>query len=73
MIVWDIRQKTMWCELFDNNNSRISQVAWSPEDGLHLLTGMVWSSHVMMNETILVNDMLIISQSLLPLTPSSGQ
>ena len=73
MIVWDIRQKTMWCELFDNNNSRISQVAWSPEDGLHLLTGMVWSSHVMMSETILVNDMLILSQSLLPLTPSSGQ
>ena len=39
VIVWDIRQKAMWCELFDNNNSRISQVAWSPEDGLHLLTG----------------------------------
>ena len=40
MIVWDVRQKAIWCELFDNNTSRISQVAWSPKDGLQLLTGI---------------------------------
>ena len=39
VIVWDIRQKAVWCELFDNNSSRVSQVAWNPEDGLQLLTG----------------------------------
>ena len=39
VIVWDIRQKAVWCELFDNNTSRVSQVAWNPEDGLQLLTG----------------------------------
>ena len=73
MIVWDIRQKTMWCELFDNNNSRISQVAWSPEDGLHLLTGMIWPTHVLMNDIAIFNDIPAPSQTLLPLTLSSGQ
>ena len=39
VIVWDIRQKAVWCELFDNNTNRASQVAWHPHDGLQLLTG----------------------------------
>lgn len=39
VIVWDIRQKAMWCELFDNNTSRVASVAWHPQDGLQLLTG----------------------------------
>lgn len=39
VVVWDIRQKTVWCELFDNNTNRVSQVAWNPHDGLQLLTG----------------------------------
>lgn len=39
VIVWDIRQKAVWCELFDNNNSCIASVAWHPQDGLQLITG----------------------------------
>ncbi|CAM9755309.1 unnamed protein product, partial [Hapterophycus canaliculatus] len=38
-IVWDLKQKKPWCELRDANRAPITDVAWNPEQGQHLVTG----------------------------------
>ncbi|KAK8789941.1 hypothetical protein WA158_006721 [Blastocystis sp. Blastoise] len=43
--LWDIRQKTPWCELCDPNNSRISDMIWNPTDGLQLITCVENDTH----------------------------
>jgi len=37
-IVWDLRQKKPWCELKDAVRGRIADVAWNPDQGLHIVT-----------------------------------
>eukprot|EP00953_Heterococcus_sp_UTEX-ZZ885_P041552 21197-Heterococcus_DN1.PRE.2 len=37
-IVWDLRAKKPWCELRDSARSVVSDVAWNPDQGLHLVT-----------------------------------
>jgi protein transport protein SEC31 len=37
-IVWDLRQKKPWCELRDAARGAIADVAWNPDQGLHILT-----------------------------------
>eukprot|EP00639_Heterosigma_akashiwo_P027630 CAMPEP_0194667028 /NCGR_PEP_ID=MMETSP0295-20121207/3088_1 /TAXON_ID=39354 /ORGANISM="Heterosigma akashiwo, Strain CCMP2393" /LENGTH=651 /DNA_ID=CAMNT_0039549433 /DNA_START=46 /DNA_END=1997 /DNA_ORIENTATION=- len=37
-IVWDLRQKKPWCELKDTIRGRIADVAWNPDQGLHIVT-----------------------------------
>jgi len=37
-IVWDLRQKKPWCELKDSVRGRVADVAWNPDQGLHILT-----------------------------------
>lgn len=36
--VWDLRAKTPWCELRDVRGSPVSDIAWNPSEGLHLIT-----------------------------------
>ena len=36
--IWDLRQKKAWCELRDPSGGTISDVAWNPDQGLHLVT-----------------------------------
>jgi len=39
VVVWDLRQKKPWCELrVESNNSSVSDVAWNPTQGLHMMT-----------------------------------
>lgn len=38
-IVWDLKQKKPWCELRDSNRAPVTDVAWNPEQGQHLVTG----------------------------------
>lgn len=38
-IVWDLKQKKPWCELKDPNRAPITDVAWNPDQGQHLVTG----------------------------------
>lgn len=38
-IVWDLKQKKPWCELKDPNRAPVTDVAWNPEQGQHLVTG----------------------------------
>ena len=38
-IVWDLKQKKPWCELRDPNRAPITDVAWNPDQGQHLVTG----------------------------------
>ena len=37
-IVWDLRQKKAWCELRDPTGGTVSDIAWNPDQGLHLIT-----------------------------------
>lgn len=37
-IVWDLRQKKAWCELRDPSGCSVSDIAWNPDQGLHLVT-----------------------------------
>eukprot|EP01041_Mallomonas_annulata_P003398 gene3398-6750_t len=37
-IIWDLRQKKAWCELRDPTGGCVSDVAWNPDQGLHLVT-----------------------------------
>jgi protein transport protein SEC31 len=37
-IVWDLRQKRAWCELREPSGGSISDIAWNPDQGLHLIT-----------------------------------
>eukprot|EP00604_Paraphysomonas_vestita_P002038 CAMPEP_0174819872 /NCGR_PEP_ID=MMETSP1107-20130205/3327_1 /TAXON_ID=36770 /ORGANISM="Paraphysomonas vestita, Strain GFlagA" /LENGTH=477 /DNA_ID=CAMNT_0016034125 /DNA_START=672 /DNA_END=2102 /DNA_ORIENTATION=+ len=37
-IVWDLRQKKAWCELKDPSGGCVSDIAWNPDQGLHLIT-----------------------------------
>ncbi|CAN0577712.1 unnamed protein product, partial [Ectocarpus sp. 12 AP-2014] len=37
-IVWDLKQKKPWCELRDPNRAPITDVAWNPDQGQHLVT-----------------------------------
>ncbi|CAM9628396.1 unnamed protein product, partial [Phaeothamnion confervicola] len=37
-IVWDLRQKKPWCELRDSSRASCADVAWNPDEGLHLVT-----------------------------------
>eukprot|EP00602_Paraphysomonas_sp_CaronLab_P004721 CAMPEP_0185020746 /NCGR_PEP_ID=MMETSP1103-20130426/3384_1 /TAXON_ID=36769 /ORGANISM="Paraphysomonas bandaiensis, Strain Caron Lab Isolate" /LENGTH=1052 /DNA_ID=CAMNT_0027551833 /DNA_START=113 /DNA_END=3271 /DNA_ORIENTATION=+ len=37
-IVWDLRQKKAWCELREPSGCCISDIAWNPDQGLHLVT-----------------------------------
>jgi len=36
--IWDLRQKKAWCELRDPAGGLVSDVAWNPDQGLHLVT-----------------------------------
>eukprot|EP01038_Epipyxis_sp_PR26KG_P012063 gene12063-16144_t len=36
--IWDLRQKRAWCELRDPAGGLVSDVAWNPDQGLHLVT-----------------------------------
>lgn len=36
--IWDLRQKKTWCELRDPSGGLVSDVAWNPDQGLHLVT-----------------------------------
>lgn len=36
--VWDLRQKRAWCELRDPSGGVVSDLAWNPDQGLHILT-----------------------------------
>ena len=36
--IWDLRQKKAWCELRDPTGGNVSDVAWNPDQGLHLMT-----------------------------------
>ena len=40
-IVWDLRQKKAWCELRDPQQGTVADIAWNPDQGLHLVTGDV--------------------------------
>lgn len=37
-IIWDLRQKRAWCELREPSGGSISDIAWNPDQGLHLIT-----------------------------------
>jgi protein transport protein SEC31 len=37
-IVWDLRQKKAWCELRDPSGGPVADIAWNPDQGLHLVT-----------------------------------
>lgn len=37
-IIWDLRQKRAWCELRDPSGGAVSDIAWNPDQGLHLIT-----------------------------------
>lgn len=37
-IIWDLRQKKAWYELRDPAGGCVSDVAWNPNQGLHLVT-----------------------------------
>ncbi|CAM9639517.1 unnamed protein product [Scytosiphon promiscuus] len=37
-IVWDLKQKKPWCELREPNRTPITDVAWNPDQGQHLVT-----------------------------------
>ena len=37
-IIWDLRQKKPWCELREANRSAISDIAWNPQEGMHIIT-----------------------------------
>jgi protein transport protein SEC31 len=36
--IWDLRQKKAWCELRDPMGGCVADVAWNPDQGLHLVT-----------------------------------
>ena len=36
--VWDLRQKKPWCEIRVENNCPVSDIAWNPTQGLHIMT-----------------------------------
>jgi len=36
--VWDLRQKKAWCELRDPSGGCVSDLAWNPDQGLHIVT-----------------------------------
>ena len=38
VVVWDIRQKKPWCELRCENGCPVSDMAWNPTQGLHMMT-----------------------------------
>lgn len=37
-IIWDLRAKKAWCELRDPSGCAVSDIAWNPDQGLHLVT-----------------------------------
>ncbi|RYG68084.1 hypothetical protein EON64_05940, partial [archaeon] len=36
--IWDLRQKRAWCELRDPANGVVADIAWNPDQGLHIVT-----------------------------------
>jgi protein transport protein SEC31 len=36
--IWDLRQKKAWCELRDPSGGSIADIAWNPDQGLHIIT-----------------------------------
>eukprot|EP00579_Thalassiosira_antarctica_P000907 CAMPEP_0201876878 /NCGR_PEP_ID=MMETSP0902-20130614/8436_1 /ASSEMBLY_ACC=CAM_ASM_000551 /TAXON_ID=420261 /ORGANISM="Thalassiosira antarctica, Strain CCMP982" /LENGTH=1129 /DNA_ID=CAMNT_0048404213 /DNA_START=68 /DNA_END=3457 /DNA_ORIENTATION=+ len=38
VVVWDLRQKKPWCELRVESNCPVSDIAWNPTQGLHMMT-----------------------------------
>eukprot|EP00986_Skeletonema_menzelii_P016410 scaffold14541_cov137-Skeletonema_menzelii.AAC.2 len=38
VVVWDTRQKKPWCELRCEANCPVSDMAWNPTQGLHMMT-----------------------------------
>ena len=38
VVVWDLRQKKPWCELRVESNCPVSDLAWNPTEGLHMMT-----------------------------------
>lgn len=38
VVVWDLRQKKPWCELRVESGCPVSDVAWNPCQGLHMMT-----------------------------------
>ncbi|KAL7553035.1 hypothetical protein ACHAWF_017169 [Thalassiosira exigua] len=38
VVVWDLRQKKPWCELRAESGCPVSDVAWNPTQGLHMMT-----------------------------------
>jgi protein transport protein SEC31 len=37
-IIWDLRQKKAWTELRDPTGAATSDIAWNPDQGLHMVT-----------------------------------
>lgn len=42
-IIWDLKQKKPWCELRDPNRASITDLAWNPDQGQHIITGEIKS------------------------------
>ena len=38
VVVWDLRQKKPWCEMRVESNCPVSDIAWNPTQGLHMMT-----------------------------------
>ncbi|OQS02569.1 hypothetical protein THRCLA_21389 [Thraustotheca clavata] len=36
--IWDLKQKQPWCQLHDPNRAPVSAIAWSPHEGLQVIT-----------------------------------
>jgi len=37
-VVWDLRQNKAWCELRESSGGSVSDIAWNPGQGMHLIT-----------------------------------
>ncbi len=38
VVVWDLRQKKPWCEMRVESSCSVSDMAWNPTQGLHMMT-----------------------------------
>ncbi|OQR85466.1 hypothetical protein ACHHYP_11810 [Achlya hypogyna] len=39
--IWDLKQKQPWCQLHDPHQAPVSAIAWSPHEGLQVITASV--------------------------------
>jgi len=37
-IIWDLRQKKPWCHLKEMGGRVVSDIAWNPDNGTHIIT-----------------------------------